>query len=319
MTEAEKKEFLFGLVQSYLNNPPLIIWGSGATIPFGLPSMWTLNEVLKEQVDGFDQDCDNLEVELGKDKYLSAMPKIKKLIWNTVNEKDEVILKNLLEGKIEKYNGLKNLIDRFMSAHPKVVNIVTTNYDRVLENVFAYHSLAYSDGFLGKNLSLFDDSTFKDGDNINIIKVHGSLNWFEQNGEIRFFKSHEGLEVPQIICPSKNKFQEAYKSPYRELIQKSDELIKKAQSFLAVGFGFNDEHLTPKIEQNVRKGIPIVVITKEITSSCLKQLENAEKFILIEENTSTTSKFTVRRKIDNTEEYILDGAFWKLSNFNEIF
>jgi hypothetical protein len=39
------------MVQTFLKDPPLIVWGSGATIPFGLPSMEDLNAQIKEKID----------------------------------------------------------------------------------------------------------------------------------------------------------------------------------------------------------------------------------------------------------------------------
>ena len=35
----EIREKIYQIVQNFLKNPPLIVWGSGATISFGLPSM----------------------------------------------------------------------------------------------------------------------------------------------------------------------------------------------------------------------------------------------------------------------------------------
>ena len=34
-----RKTEIFRLIQKFLKKPPVIIWGSGATIPYGLPSM----------------------------------------------------------------------------------------------------------------------------------------------------------------------------------------------------------------------------------------------------------------------------------------
>lgn len=83
----EKKEQLvkiFKIVQSFLKNPPLVVWGSGATVAFGIPSMDSLNKKLKKEISGFDAENDNLEVELGKEKYLEKMPEIKNVIWTLV-------------------------------------------------------------------------------------------------------------------------------------------------------------------------------------------------------------------------------------------
>src|SRR5690554_2969710 len=90
--ENEIKENVFKIIQNFLKKPPLVVWGSGATIPFGLPSMGVLNETLKENIEGFDSSNDNLEIELGKGKYLKQMPEIKSVIWDKINEADISIL-----------------------------------------------------------------------------------------------------------------------------------------------------------------------------------------------------------------------------------
>ena len=62
-------DHIFSTIQGFLKNPPVIIWGSGATIPFNLPSMVQLNNVLREKIEGFNITNENLENELGKDEY----------------------------------------------------------------------------------------------------------------------------------------------------------------------------------------------------------------------------------------------------------
>jgi hypothetical protein len=147
--DEEKKENIFKLVQTFLKNPPLIVWGSGATISFGLPSMGDLNEALKKEIDGFDIENDNLEIELGKNKYQKKMPQIQKVIWDKVNDADTSVLKRIVSNSTSEFNGIKLLIEKFIETHPKVVNIVTTNYDRVLEHIISYHNFSYTDGFNG--------------------------------------------------------------------------------------------------------------------------------------------------------------------------
>jgi hypothetical protein len=168
----------------------------------------------------------------------------------------------------------------------------------------------------GKVLSIFDETQFKDKEIVNLIKVHGSLNWFDINGEIRFLYSISKDETPKIIAPGKNKYQEAYNSPYRELIQKADNLIKVASSFLVVGFGFNDEHLTPKIKAKVQKGTPIVLITKTVSDSSFKELEKAEKYIFFEESESGKTKVVYKENSSvDKKEIELEGDLWQLNNF----
>lgn len=318
-TKENIKEKIFNLIQTFLKNPPLIIWGSGATIQFGLPSMLDLNKALKEKINGFDTKNDNLEIELGKEKYKSQMEEIKKIIWNQINNADTTVLKKIISSYNNEFDGIKLMIEKFIDTHPEVVNIVTTNYDRVLEYVLSYHNFKYTDGFNGKALSLFDEMEFKNKHIVNLVKVHGSLNWFDIDGEVRFLHSCSNMESPKIIVPSKNKYQEAYNSPYRELIQKADDLIKNAPSFLVVGFGFNDEHLTPKIKANVKNGTPIVLITKKISDSSFEELKNAEKYIFFEKIDNEKTRVVYKESsTTNKVDYELDGNYWQLNSFMEI-
>ncbi len=313
----QSKEKIFQVIQTFLKTPPLIVWGSGATASLGLPSMWDLNEELKSKVEGFDLASENLEIELGKEKYLTWMPKIRKVIWEKVNEADSSVLDKILSNDIKEFGGIRSLIEKFMDPHPRTVNIVTTNYDRVLEYILSYYNFPYTDGFNGKALSIFDESSFVEK-NVNVVKVHGSLNWFEIDGEIRFLPFNSNQETPQIIAPGKNKYQEAYNSPYRELIQKADSLIKTASSFLVIGFGFNDEHLTPKIKAKVKQGTPVVLITKKITESTYEELKNAEKYVLMEETPSKTKVIYKENSSAKEVTEIIEGDYWQLQKFLEI-
>lgn len=312
------KDNIFKITQTFLKSPPLVVWGSGATVSFGLPSMWDLNEALKKEISDFDTSNDNLEDELGKEKYQEKLPQIKQVIWREVNNADVSALKKFIDNETDDFSGIKLLIEKFIETHPQVLNIVTTNYDRVLEHLLSYQDVNFTDGFDGKTLSIFDETNFKDKKIVNLVKVHGSLNWFNINNEIRYLSS-ETNSNPQIVVPSKNKFEETYNLPYRELIQKSDALINNALSFLVVGFGFNDKHLTPRIETNIKKGIPLVLITKEISKNTFKELKNAEKYILFEEAKIGKTKVIYKENSSSEKvEKLIEGDFWQLNKFMEI-
>ena len=314
-------DHIFSTIQKFLNNPPVIIWGSGATIPFNLPSMTQLNDALKEKIKDFNANNDNLENELGKDEYKERMPEIRKAVWNTVNQADKQVYEKLAGGNSDDLKPIKNIIEKFRACHPRVVNIITTNYDRILEYVMSYHNIPFTDGFSGKDFSMFSEANFKDRDLVNLIKVHGSLNWFKIQGSIRFLSSHSECCEPIIICPGKNKYQEASQSPYRDLIQKSDNLIQKANGFLVVGFGFNDEHLTPQIKKKISAGTPLVLATKEVTEPCKNEMAQAQKYVLLQECKKSENKTLVMIKEGKEmeiEEQSIDGNYWQLNKFMEI-
>ena len=312
-------ETIFTITQKFLKNPPLIIWGSGATIPFGLPSMSDLNKTLKEKIKDFNDENNNLETELGNEKYKARMSKIKKIIWDKINDADNFVLQKIIEDNNDDLNSIKLLIEKFIDVHPKVINIVTTNYDRVLEHLMSYYNIKFTDGFDGKTLSIFEESQFSEKNIVNLIKVHGSLNWFDISGESRYLSYPLKNDNPKMIAPGKNKYEEAFSPPYRELIQKADNLIRQSSSFLVIGFGFNDEHLTPKIINKINQEIPIVLIAKKISESSFKALGRAKKYILFEEKCGGKTKI-IYKESDSArkEEKILEGSFWKLNKFMEI-
>ncbi len=54
-----EKEAIYKQLQSWTNNIPLIILGSGASVPFRLPSMWVLGEHIKNSIKFTDSNDQN--------------------------------------------------------------------------------------------------------------------------------------------------------------------------------------------------------------------------------------------------------------------
>lgn len=314
-------DHIFTTIQGFLKNPPVIIWGSGATIPFNLPSMTQLNDALRKKIRDFNATNEDLENELGKPEYEARMPEIRKAVWDTVNQADKQVYKKLTGGKSDDLEPIKNIIEKFRECHPRVVNIITTNYDRILEYVMNYYDISFTDGFSGKDFSMFSETNFKDQNLVNLIKVHGSLNWFKVQGNARFLSCYPEYCEPIIICPGRNKYQEILQDPYRTLIQKSDDLIKKASSFLIVGFGFNDEHLTPRIRGKVNSGTPLVLATRGVTESCEKEMAQAQKYVFLQKYKESENKTLVtikKGKEMEIDEQVIDGNYWQLNQFMEM-
>lgn len=309
------KDELYSLIQNYLKKTPVVIWGSGATISFGLPSMKDLKMELARTIPSIGTSTDNLEIELGKEIYNTQISDIKKIIWSNIQRANDNALKRLITNS-EEFNGIRDMVQKFYENAPQILNIVTTNYDLLLEYTIGYHQIPYTTGFHGSELSSFNKDNFKERTCVNILKVHGSLNWAEVNGETRQLSNYSLIKdyIPVIITPGKNKYQNAFCEPYRDIIAKSDDVIRKASCYMAVGFGFNDEHLTPVVRQGIKNGKPIVVITKEVTESTLDELIEARKYVLIEENGVNQTKFSYKNDdISGTE--IFDGNNWQLSEF----
>lgn len=318
----DQEDKVFKVIQKFLKDPPVIIWGSGATIPYGLPSMDDLKKSLQSQNIVSLKENKNLEVELGEIQDTEKINKIRAFIRSKIFKKDIECLKQAIED-INYFSAVNKMIEKFCEAHPQKINIITTNYDRVLEYAISKLGYNYTDGFTGKQLSQFDQDNFKTKNIINLKKVHGSLNWSSLDDSEPFFLTHDyenNKLNPLMVLPAKNKFQDTHKEPYRTIITKSDEAINKAKSFLVVGFGFNDEHITPKLDDRIRKNIPIVVITKKATDSCLKKLQNAKNYCLLEEGENQPTKVTSSdQTLDEYSPINLSESYWQLENFMRIF
>lgn len=150
---------IYKTIQDYLKEPPLVIWGSGATIDFGLPSMSKLKDEIGKALPSFDKTCADLEAELGKDKYETDLPKIRKIIRDVVCSADIKAKEQLLKCN-DDYEGIRRLTKFCYEPHPKVVNVVSTNYDRILEYVWGYNGFHYTDGFEQHELAEFDENKF---------------------------------------------------------------------------------------------------------------------------------------------------------------
>lgn len=299
--DAVIKDKIFKLVQDYLKPCHVIIWGSGATIPFGMPSMMELKEKLKITENG------NLEEILSSITNEQEIVNYKNNIFKIINHEDASFLGSIND---DTFRNLNLLIKYFYDAHPNCLNIITTNYDCVLEYLLAYYDYPFSDGFSGRELSNFNEENFKNKKHINTIKVHGSLRW-NQNSKYSYCN-----DSMKAIFPNNEKYREASQEPFRTLIAKSDSIIKQSKGFLVVGFGFNDEHLTPKIEQAIKSNGNVVIVTKTATEQTKAKINNATKFVLIESYDGKT-KFSYKENNENKES-ILDGEFWKLENFKNI-
>lgn len=310
-------EDIFKQIQDYLKEPPLVIWGSGATIAFGLPSMSRLKDEIGKALPTFDKTCTDLEVELGKEKYEADLPRIRKIIREMVCCADVTAKESLLKNT-DDFEGIRRLTQFCHEPHPKVMNVISTNYDRILEYVWAYNGLRFTDGFAQHELAAFDDNLFRDKDCINLMKVHGSLDWFNVDHEVRKLSEDLGYD-PVMIPPGKNKYRTTHKSPYRELMQKSDNAIRKAASFLIVGFGFNDEHITPLVGKMTKSGVPIVVVTMKVTPTTETELRQAKKVIYVEADTDITkSRIRIIENGATILDTVLDGDYWKLNRFMDI-
>lgn len=326
------RDVLAKLIQKYLENQPVIVLGTGATIPYGIPSMPDLAGHLKTSITDKSTEWNSFIHELDRTDDLETAlhnthlpPSLTNIIiettWKFINQKDLDFYECLIKERVT-YNPLRDLLSKLLQSHPKHVKIITTNYDRLAEYAADLAEAYICTGFSGRYLLNFNQEylhSHPKQSRVDIWKVHGSLDWFNKNNSLYFSsplasKIHVNT-VPLIVTPGIIKYHHTHLEPFRTVMHEADRAIVQAHCFLCIGYGFNDEHVQPKLIAQVRKGRPIVTVVKNLTEAGRRLLlDTPLKSIVIEEDSSTHTRIHYF-DADKHKTEIIEGRFWQLSEF----
>jgi hypothetical protein len=87
----------------------------------------------------------------------------------------------------------------------------------------------------------------------HLYKLHGSVNWERRNGDVLI---GSGGGKPLLIYPRKNKFESSYEPPFLDMMAAFQFSLRQPNTFLlAIGFGFNDDHLANPILSAVKANV----------------------------------------------------------------
>lgn len=322
-------------MQGYLENSPLIVLGSGASMPYGLPSMSSLAECIKssdivKDDPNYGAFCASLSSE-GLEKAIDSVSlneatinAIRTITWETVNSCD---LNYLKSNAFSSPESLVKLFEKVIAPTPNKAVVVTTNYDRLPDYAADGIGASSITGFEGtyiKKLELPNSSVTTKRVRgreriVEIWKVHGSLDWFtDAKGEIFSFPLLQEKPAgfsPLIVPPGKDKYSSTHNEPYRSIISEADKAFTTAGAYLCVGYGFNDEHIQPKLLAQIANGKPIVVLVRTMTDACKHHIIGAgiRKYLIFERSDDSHTKV-----YGNGWSEIYDGQFWCLDEFLKV-
>ena len=325
----------------YQSNPTLVL-GSGASIVHGIPSMDDLTEYLVNEVNPENDDEMNswLDVQdsLNNGNHLegalenktlpkSLIDKIVMATWKCLCEKDKelFVVSNNPGYSFPLGNVLKNL---FYSSHNQI-NIVTTNYDRVVEYACNSSDIICLTGFTpgyfqgregADKLTIYRGK--KLARTVRLWKVHGSLDWFSRNDGttigLPVYDFPNTVLTPEIVTPGLNKFEKTHQEPYRSAISGADTALEQASGYLCIGFGFRDPQILPKLTERCRQdNVPVVVLARFLTEDAKSFLRNkaGNKYLAIEEADSGSKVYC---KSSPYGEIINGPNLWSLEHFSEL-
>ena len=166
---------------------------------------------------------------------------------------------------------LKVLVDTLPEGDP-ILNVITPNYDLIMEYACDHAGIPYINGFTGGIERKIDwnaaercmwiptqtvvghhiQRPFTRRKHVRLYKVHGSLNYFTYNNKV--IENNAWILNPPpfarriMITPGVSKY-ERLQMYRQELLRQADSAIDRESRFLFLGYGFNDNHL----EQYIRR------------------------------------------------------------------
>ena len=244
----------------------LFLFGNGASIYAGSKDTkeFHISDIIKsERYNAIYEVLKSVDG-LGMEEQLNRLIIIR-AFFNITNNEGEPLVTQLIEDiKAQLINNFVNSIDyRKLTYHQMLIyklrnygclprtKIFTTNYDLAFEHSLDALSVDYTDGFTGFVNRQFDPRTLINSAKATLIKIHGSVNWVEEETKIkelqpRFVNGKACIEdtKPVLIYPTSNKLYQTYSTPYSELMRYMlNEMVTERNVILVMGYKYGDEHI----------------------------------------------------------------------------
>ncbi|KFX62379.1 hypothetical protein KBK24_0128425 [Burkholderia sp. K24] len=327
--------------QDCVKRIPVVVLGSGASVPHGIPGMWPLGQHLAgcplPLSCGTDADVQGWEAFLEKlqhtdlESALTDVPITESVTqhivdstWTFLNKADLDVFYGVVANR--QLLPLTRLYQHLFRSTATDIHVVTPNYDRLAEyaaeagNFCAYTGFNF--GNIGQRAQSQAPKIFAAHRRIrtvNVWKVHGSFGWFrDKDGVVVALPPTHRLPPgmsPVIVTPGTEKYRRTHDEPFRSTMQNADDAMRRANAFLCIGYGFNDIHLQPLlIERCNAEDIPLVLITKGISPKAHEFFRSGKcrRYLAIEELERGIRYFS-NEAPDGQE---LDGEpYWQLEHF----
>jgi len=199
-----------------------------------------------------------------KEKSADLLESVKKIIRNECfkaekENKDKIL--DVYDGLFEimrdqsQYRSGDNKI-----SYPPELKIVTTNYDRCIETYFRERQIDYAQGLRERfGCLFFDISSFNDGGNrIGLFKLHGTIDLFNIDGEIRQRRYGENIGEEIVYYPIEfGGYSHIIESPYLELFYLFRDRIDKCfdRKWIIIGSSMRDRTICSIMNDVIRTKI----------------------------------------------------------------
>lgn len=278
--------------------------GSGLSCAYGLPGMGSLAESLLDSMptlirsagledENWSMVATSLAQGVGLETALDSLTSDDPLMPLVVTRTAQIVL-DAERGAMSKMLTtsepcmIRQLLSYIIKSNG-VANVVTTNYDRLVELACALGDIAVDTGFSGSSLGQYDETASKEQlvlvrrsgrrqptitwkSHVRLAKPHGSLDWYDYMGQP--VRSEIELESRRLmITPGLSKYRTGYERPFDSQKHRATKAIDDASSLLFIGYGFNDDHLQTHLNPQFGKDVRTTILTQALTESALAFVE----------------------------------------------
>jgi hypothetical protein len=211
-----------------------------------------------------------------------------------LESQDDNILRSFLEFT---YSGLREeltLADPHRAAYmervrdlgidSRGIDIFSLNYDVCIETALRNGNVKFANGFNREGQWI--PATFRDRVSIRLFKLHGSLDWIDDEiyGLCSLeFPKHQIAETietsqtrPTLIFGTAHKL--SAREPFLTLAYHFAQRVLRTEILAVIGYSFGDEHVNQIIEQGIKKNARLrVVVVSPRAKDCITKVKFLDK------------------------------------------
>lgn len=321
---------------------PKLIVGTGLSCTYKVPGMTALAAHLNREINKIsdgkikamwgkhytDIVAKGLEAGLKNisETEIPLVDLIQNITAKYILEEEEKLHKEILNRNTV-FCKLLTYLGRTVSANECILDIMTPNYDRIIEIVCDKLRIGVITGFRGELYQVFDENLLKHPSEVynckknvwvRLFKPHGSINWINEKGKEYLINDYNVLKKKskyiEIVAPGNSKYKVGLtNNTFRCMREDFNGLLKPGENYslLFYGYGFNDDHFDTVLLDSFQKNVLVISreVKKEIIDIALK-------------NKNVTAFYHYNKKdymIYKTKKYMLDSPIWDIDQFAEIF
>lgn len=324
------------------NNMPKIIVGTGLSIIYGVPGMEKLAERLDAEINAGSKvrikNMWNKRFTLIKKNGLEAgladltlkehalVEVIKPITAKFILEKEEELHESISE-KNTGFSKLLNYLCGTVSENKSIIDIMTPNYDRIIEIICDKLGIGVITGFTGSLYGQFNKTLLNSTERfynckeqkwVRLFKPHGSLNWVEKDGHVYLTNNYrvlkKNIEKIEIVTPGTTKYKAVLtKNMFICMREEFNRLLSSDANYslLIYGYGFNDDHFDTALFESFQKNV--LIISRDVKAEIVDRAMKAKNITIFYHEDE--KDFMIYK----TKKYQIDLPLWDIDQFAEVF